>query len=119
MREVSIAEAVNRRIFGAVMNRKIRHVGEPVAGEGQFRSDHVKCGTQVGGSCASRTRQLYWASRALASTTASAVMLTMRLTVAVGVKICADLATPRRMGPTVTLSPSALSKLKEMLAASR
>ncbi len=48
----------------------------------------------------------------LASTTVSAVMLTMRRTVAAAVKICAGAAQPSRIGPIATLLPAAdLSKL--------
>src|SRR3989338_4700447 len=56
---------------------------------------------------------------AAASTTVSSVILTMRRTVAEGVRICTGRATPSRMGPTVMPSPAAvLSRLKAMLAAS-
>ena len=43
----------------------------------------------------------------LASTTASAVMLTMRRTVAAGVRMCAGAAQPSRIGPIATLWPAA------------
>jgi hypothetical protein len=48
----------------------------------------------------------------LASTTVTAVILTMRRTVAAGVRMCAGAAQPSRMGPMATLWPAAdLSKL--------
>src|SRR6185436_7750066 len=60
-----------------------------------------------------------WPRGALASATESAVMLTMRRTVAEGVRMCTGRAVPRRIGPMVTLSADAtFSRLKEMLAAS-
>ena len=56
----------------------------------------------------------------LASTTVTAVMLTMRRTVAAGVRICAGAAQPNKMGPMATLWPAAdLSRLYAMLALSR
>lgn len=49
---------------------------------------------------------------ALASATVSAVMLTMRLTVADGVRMCAGLAAPSRTGPMAMPPPAAdLSRL--------
>src|SRR6185437_8242837 len=60
-----------------------------------------------------------WRLSACASTTASAVMLMMRRTVAVGVRMCTGFAAPRRMGPTVMPQPpTVFSRLKEMFAAS-
>src|SRR3954468_5839328 len=60
-----------------------------------------------------------WPRGALASATASAVMLTMRRTVAEGVRMCTGRAAPSRIGPTVTPPPAAvLRRLNEMLAAS-
>src|SRR5260221_3055685 len=54
-----------------------------------------------------------------ASSTASAVMLMMRRTVAVGVRMCTGLAAPSRIGPTVMPAPpTTFSRLNEMLAAS-
>src|SRR5665647_2815630 len=59
---------------------------------------------------------LPWAALA----TASAVMFTMRRTVAEGLRTCTEEAAPSRMGPTVTPCPLViLSTLKRMLAASR
>ena len=59
-------------------------------------------------------------SAAAAPTTASAVRLTSRLTVADGVAISTGLRAPSRIGPMVTPSPPVIfSRLKEMLAASR
>ena len=53
------------------------------------------------------------------STTVSAVMLTMRRTVADGVRMCTGLATPSRIGPSVTPPPAAaFSRLNAMFAAS-
>src|SRR6185295_2235568 len=43
----------------------------------------------------------------LASTTVSAVMLTIRRTVAEGVRMCTGFATPSRIGPSVTPPPAA------------
>src|SRR4029453_1231764 len=55
----------------------------------------------------------------LASTTVSAVMLTILRTVADGVKMCTALATPSKMGPSVTPPPDDdLSRLNAMFAAS-
>ena len=55
-----------------------------------------------------------------ASATASAVMLTMRRTVALGVKMCTGRAAPSSTGPTVTPWPPVIfSTLKRMLAASK
>ena len=55
----------------------------------------------------------------VASTTVSAVMLTMRRTVADGVRMCAGFATPSSIGPSVTPEPAAtLSRLNAMFAAS-
>ena len=48
---------------------------------------------------------LSWPRGALASATASAVMLTMRRTVADGVRMCTGRAAPSRIGPMVTPPP--------------
>src|SRR4029078_8170161 len=51
------------------------------------------------------------------STTVSAVMLTIRRTVADGVRMFTGLATPSRIGPSVTPEPdAAFSRLNEMFA---
>src|SRR5204862_2414201 len=56
---------------------------------------------------------------ALASATVSAVMLTMRRTVADGVRMCTGLAAPSKTGPIAMPPPAAcLSRLYEMFAAS-
>ncbi len=49
-----------------------------------------------------RTGDCSWPRGALASATASAVMLTMRRTVAEGVRMCTGRAAPSRIGPMVT-----------------
>ncbi len=48
----------------------------------------------------------------LASTTVSAVMLTIRRTVADGVRMCTGFATPSRIGPSVT--PAARGDLEQV-----
>ena len=62
----------------------------------------------------------YGYAPAAAETTASAVRLTSRRTVAEGVAISTGLRAPRRIGPIVIPSPPViLSRLNEMFAASR
>ena len=85
----------------------------------------IRVPTEVGGSPSparirDRTAVAVRLDHSLAaSTEASAVMLTRRRTVAVGVRMCAGRASPSRIGPTVMPWPEvALSTLKVMLAAS-
>lgn len=55
-----------------------------------------------------RKRWLRRAQRALASATVSAVMLTMRRTVAEGVRMCTGLAAPSNTGPIAMPPPAAV-----------
>src|SRR6185369_2829742 len=116
---------VDRARRGAAEDRK--RVPDRVAEDVAHRLDDADL---IGGACAASSkyeacpgfhqkRVCSCPRGALASATASAVMLTMRRTVAEGVRICTGRAAPSRIGPMVTLSEEAiLSRLKEMLAAS-
>src|SRR5258706_15073827 len=79
--------------------------------------------SEVGGGGVFQLRRVgdsFSSPKALASTTVSAVMLTMRLTVAEEVRICTGRAAPSRIGPMVMPSPAAVfSRLKAILAASK
>src|SRR5215472_5026387 len=95
------------------------------AGAAADHNDSVKIGALAGHFQAPsrHSAAILTLSRApacAASTTARAVMLRMPRTVAVCVRMCADFAVPRRMGPTVMPPPAATRKrLYAMLPASR
>src|SRR6185503_8782092 len=66
-----------------------------------------------------QNRLCSWPRGAPASTTASAVMFTIRRTVAEGVTMCTARAAPSRIGPIVTPSAEVVfSRLNAMFAAS-
>src|SRR5262249_18014495 len=85
---------------------------DAVGGLGLFVLDVV---LEIGGPQIRHGR----AAVACASTTASALILTMPRTDTVGVRICAGWAAPIRIGPTDVPSPTPRNRLSAMLAASR
>src|SRR4051794_1852753 len=90
----------------------------PVIGPGAA-ADHLRplASQRLASGSAGASKSLHLA--ALASATVSAVMLTMRRTVADGVRMCTGLAAPSNTGPIAMPPPAAVfSRLYEMLAAS-
>src|SRR4051812_45930945 len=92
---------------------------EHVAVELHRRVEIRRADEEVMETIDAHARPLVPASYSCASTTASAVMLMMRRTVALGVRMCTGRAAPRSIGPTVMPAPpTTFSMLNAMLAAS-
>src|SRR5258706_7096815 len=106
--------------LSSVLAPVLRHLPhEHIAIEGERRVEIRRLDEEVMEAVDHAARAPAFFPYSCASTTVRAVMLMMRRTVAVGVRMCTGRAAPRRIGPTVMPAPpTTLSKLNEMLAAS-